>query len=89
MISSIEFIARRTLLCRKMEKGIILLFGSTESPINYNGNVYPFRQESTFLYLIGIALPSLAAIIDAETGNTILFGNNSSEDDIIWQGQME
>jgi Xaa-Pro aminopeptidase len=68
------------------DRGLILLPGLTESPINYPGNTYRFRQDSSFLYFIGLALPDLAAVIDTETGETTLFGDDFTIDDIIWMG---
>jgi Xaa-Pro aminopeptidase len=78
---------RRAQLARKMEgRGLILLPGHPESPVNYAGNTYRFRQDSTFLYYFGLALPEFAAVIDADTGEATLFGNDFSIDDIIWTG---
>jgi Xaa-Pro aminopeptidase len=73
-------------LIAKVEKGLIFLPGNTHSPINYKENHYPFRQDSNFQYFIGINRPDLAAIIDCDSGKTILFGNENSIDDIIWTG---
>jgi len=77
---------RRNRLRAKMGSGIILIPGNNESPLNYADNTYHFRQDSTFLYLFGIDLPGLFGVIDANTGNDTLFGNDTSIDDIIWSG---
>lgn len=74
-------------LIASVERGIIILPGNTNSPINYKDNYYPFRQDSNFLYFIGINQPDLAAIIDCESGKVTLFGNEHSMDDIIWMGE--
>jgi Xaa-Pro aminopeptidase len=68
------------------DAGLILLPGHTESPVNYAGNTYRFRQESSFLYYFGLALPDLAGVIDTATGEATLFGDDFSIDDIIWMG---
>jgi Xaa-Pro aminopeptidase len=74
-------------LAQKMgDAGLILLPGHTESPVNYAGNTYRFRQESSFLYYFGLALPDLAGVIDTATGEATLFGDDFSIDDIIWMG---
>ncbi|MEF9985832.1 MAG: aminopeptidase P family protein [Bacteroidales bacterium] len=80
------YINRRARLIEKIDKGIILLLGNSEASCNYPDNTYKFRQDSTFLYYYGINEPNLAAILDAESGEQILFGNNVDIDDIIWMG---
>ena len=87
MFSKETYKERRAELTRKMSgKGLILLPGHTESPINYPNNAYRFRQESNFLYYFGLALPGLAGAIDTDTGETTLFGDDFTIDDIIWMG---
>ncbi len=57
---------RRNRLKNELESGIVLFLGNDLSPMNYPENTYPFRQDSTFLYFLGIDLPGLAAIIDID-----------------------
>lgn len=80
------YVNRRARLIEKIDKGIILLLGNSEASCNYPSNTYKFRQDSSFLYYFGLNEPDLAAILDAETGEQILFGNNVDMDDIIWMG---
>jgi len=68
---------------------LILIMGNTESPMNYRDNIYRFRQDSNFRYYFGINLPNLHAVIDCASGETILFGNDYSMEDIIWVGEQE
>ena len=82
------YINRRRILKKNVGSGLILLLGNEDSSMNYADNCYPFRQDSTFLYYFGLDLPGLAAIIDAATGNEILFGRNPGMDDIIWTGPL-
>jgi Xaa-Pro aminopeptidase len=77
---------RRNRLRKKMGSGIILIPGNTESAMNFEANPYHFRQDSTFLYLFGLDMPDLFGIIDADSGNDTLFGNNISMEEIIWMG---
>jgi len=77
---------RRKVLQDKIGKGLILLFGNDESPMNYTDNIYHFRQDSTFLYYFGIQRPGLAAVIDAETGREIIFGDEYTVEDYVWRG---
>jgi Xaa-Pro aminopeptidase len=68
--------------------GIILLPGNEDSSMNYKDNCYPFRQDSSFLYYFGLDVPSLTAIIDTDTGEEVIFGNELTIDDIIWTGTL-
>lgn len=79
---------RRAVLADSVGSGLILLFGNGESSINFKDNWYPFRQDSSFLYYIGLNIPDLNALIDAGTGKTILFANDLSIEDIIWTGPL-
>ncbi len=78
--------ARRNQLRQKMGSGVILIPGNVESPLNYTDNTYHFRQDSTFLYLFGLDMPGLFGIIDANTGNDTIFGEDITMEDIIWIG---
>lgn len=71
---------------QRVGRGLIFLLGNELSPMNYQDNTFPFRQDSNFLYYIGLDNPHLAAILDTETGETILFGDELSLEDIIWMG---
>jgi len=77
---------RRNRLRKNLGSGVILIPGNNESPLNYTDNTYHFRQDSTFLYLFGLDIPGLFGVIDANTGNDTLFGNDNSIEDIIWSG---
>ena len=80
------YISRRKRLLEQVKEGVILLLGHSEASCNYADNQYQFRQDSSFLYFFGLDKPDLAAVIDAETGEEILFGNDVDIDDIIWMG---
>ncbi|MGD8663203.1 MAG: aminopeptidase P family protein [Desulfobacterales bacterium] len=80
------YIERRNRLKKELESGILLFLGNDLSPMNYPENPYPFRQDSTFLYFWGIDLPGLAAIIDIDENQEILFGRGSTLHDMVWTG---
>lgn len=80
------YIQRRAVLKEKMDKGLILFLGNEESPMNYTDNTYHFRQHSSFLYYFGLNRPSLAALIDLDSGQEIIFGDEMSMDEIVWMG---
>lgn len=77
---------RRKILKGKVDKGLILLFGNEESPMNYTDNTYHFRQDSTFLYYFGIQRPELVALIDIDNDREIIFGEEYTVEDYVWRG---
>lgn len=89
MFPSSIYEARRNRLREQVGKGLVLLLGNSEVGMNYADNVYPFRQDSTFLYFFGIDKPSLAGLIDLENGNDLIFGDDPSVEDIVWTGAQE
>lgn len=80
------YLKRRETLRNKIKSGLAIFIGNTESPMNYPANAYHFRQDSDFLYFFGLDIPGLAAIIDFDSGEDTLFGNDFDMDDIIWMG---
>jgi Xaa-Pro aminopeptidase len=80
---------RREVLKSKVASGIILLLGNEETGMNYAANTYAFRQDSSFLYYVGIDLPDLILMIDIDNNREILFGNEPTIDDIVWTGPTE
>ncbi|MDA9773438.1 aminopeptidase P family protein [Saprospiraceae bacterium] len=89
IFSSNTYKERRASLRTKVDSGIIFITGNTESPMNYRDNIYRFRQDSNFRYFFGIDLPNLHAMIDCDTGEEIIFGNEYTMEDIIWIGPHE
>lgn len=82
------YIQRRERLRARVQSGLILLLGNDESPMNYAANTYPFRQDSTFLYFLGLDQPGLAAVIDVEDGTECVFGDDPTVEDIVWTGPL-
>ncbi len=84
------YIKHRENLKQLMEdqNGILLFLGNQDVPFNYPANIYPFRQDSSFLYFFGLDQPGLAAIIDLDSGDEIIFGDELTMDDIIWMGSL-
>ena len=76
MFAPSTYIARRKTLCEKIGSGMILLPGNTFSPNNYPNNAYYFRQDSTFRYYFGLNTPTLMGLIDAESGEAALYGDD-------------
>jgi Xaa-Pro aminopeptidase len=86
MFNKETYIYRRKTLSEKVGSGLILLLGNDESPMNYADNGYHFRQDSTFLYYLGIDFPGIAAVIDVDNNRQYIFGNDYTIDDIVWMG---
>ena len=86
MFSRNIYVARRQRLIKSVGDGILLFLGNSEAPSNYSDNQYIFRQDSTWLYYFGIDQPDMAAVIDVESGQETIFGNDVDIDDIIWMG---
>ena len=86
MFSAKTYVARREMLRKRIGGGLILLPGNQLSPNNYPNNAYYYRQDSTFLYFFGLNIPSLTGLLDADTGEDMLFGDDFTVEDIIWMG---
>lgn len=86
MFESTVYETRRQTLCSKVQTGLVLFLGNEEVGMNYAANVYAYRQDSTFLYFFGHSLPGLAAVIDVDSCESKLYGDNPSIDDIVWTG---
>lgn len=86
MFNRETYISRRQKLKHHISEGIILLLGNVDSPMNYADNTYYFRQDSSFLYFFGLDFQKLAGVIDVESGDEIIFGDDVEIEDIIWMG---
>ena len=93
MFESNVYVNRRRALLSQMasrtsdaSRGIAVFLGNVDAPTNYRGNDYKFRQDSNFLYFWGVDEPWFAAILDLDSGEECLYGNDVDIDDIIWMG---
>ena len=86
MFTPETYAKRRDKLRQQINSGLLLLPGNNECGMNYADNTYHFRQDSTFLYFIGLDEPGLAAIIDIDEQREIIFGDDPTIDDIVWTG---
>ena len=78
------YVQRRTVLREKVESGLIILLGNNNAPCNNPANGYTFRQDSSFLYFTGQDRDALALVIDADTNQEWLLGDDIDIEDIIW-----
>ncbi|MDR2814967.1 MAG: aminopeptidase P family protein [Prevotellaceae bacterium] len=77
---------RRNLLKKTVGSGILLFLGNDECGMNYADNAYDFRQDSTFLYYFGLPYSGLAAVVNIDEDDTVIFGDEISLDHIVWMG---
>lgn len=88
MFSKEIYRRRREELQGRIEGGLLLFLGNSESPMNYADNCFPFRQDSSFLYYFGLNQPDLAAVIDVDEGRTAIFGDELTIDHVVWMGGL-
>ncbi len=79
---------RRNKLKKQLKSGLILFPGNEEPAMNYSGNTYVFRQDSSFLYFFGVDQADLFGVIDIDNDEDIIYGNEFDIYDIIWMGQQ-
>jgi Xaa-Pro aminopeptidase len=86
MFKNDVYINRRNRLHKIMKSGIVIFPGNTDTAMNYPANPYHFRQDSDFLYFFGLDLPGFTGVMDFDSGEDLIFGNDVDIDDIIWMG---
>ena len=87
MFSKETYIRHRAELKKLVGQGVIILFGNNESPANYPANSYaPMRQDSSFLYYFGQHRDGLVGVIDIDSDEEWLFGDDIDVEDIVWMG---
>ena len=89
LFSKQTYINRRATLRQRIERGLVVLFGNNESPVNYPSNGYKFRQDSSFLYYFGLQRDGLVGVIDADSGDEWLIGDDIDIEDIVWFGSVD
>jgi len=87
MFSSNTYQNRRKNLFNSIEHGLILFPGNNPVPMNYPSNHLPFRQDSNFMYYCGLDVSHLNLVLDVDEGEAILFGDDLSVDEIVWEGE--
>ena len=65
---------RRDMLKQQLRSGLVLFPGHSPSPINFEANPYPFRQDSSFLYYGGPNQPNCTLLIDIDDDQETLHG---------------
>lgn len=88
MLAGEIYAQRREKLASALESGLVLLMGHEDCPMNFADNPYPFRQDGSFLYFLGLDQPGMAALMDVEEGHCTLFGHEPSLEEIVWTGAL-
>ncbi len=86
MFSPETYSQRREGLFDPLDSGLVLLLGNDDSPMNYEANILPFHQDSTFLYYLGLDEAGLAAVLDVDARTTCVFGHDVTVEDSVWTG---
>ena len=90
MFTKEVYVRRRQTLLAKMreagQSGLVLFVGNAEAPAQYKDNCYKWRQDSSWLYFLGLDEPLMAAVLSIDSGEEILFADDVDIDDIIWMG---
>ena len=90
MFAKEVYVRRRATLLAKMreagQSGLVLFVGNAEAPAQYKDNCYKWRQDSTWLYYVGLDEPMMAFTLDIDTGKETLYADDVDIDDIIWMG---
>jgi Xaa-Pro aminopeptidase len=92
MFPATTYRARRAALLARLRdagaRGLVLLPGHVDSPMNYRDNAYDFRQDSSFLYFCGLQQPELALVLDIDADSATLFGDDIGIDHLVWTGPL-
>jgi Xaa-Pro aminopeptidase len=92
MFPASTYQARRAALLTRLReagaRGLVLLPGHVDSPMNYRDNAYDFRQDSSLLYFCGLQQPELALLVDVDDGSATLFGDDIGIDHLVWTGPL-
>ncbi len=90
MISKDSFIKRRKALHEQMKSvgGIAIFPANNEASMNYPANVYRYRQDSSFRYFFSKCRDGVVGIMDFDSGEDIVFGNDFTVSDIVWMGDQ-
>ncbi|MCF0255565.1 MAG: aminopeptidase P family protein [Bacteroides heparinolyticus] len=86
MFAKETYVQRRALLKKTIGSGVLLFLGNDEQGLNYEDNIFRYRQDSTFLYFFGLSFAGLSAVIDIDEDKEIIFGDELSIDHVVWMG---
>ncbi len=87
-MDSNELSNRRSALVSKMRGNSIAILSSANKNFRTNDVENPFRQHSDFLYINGLNEPNLISLVFKNNNKvcSVLFRNNTSEHEKVWEG---
>jgi len=90
MIKPNEYARRREQLMRTAGEGSIIIVRAASERVRNNDVLYPFRQDSDFLYLTGFREPDsmLVLVPDDGKGTAMLFCRERDPKKEMWDGPM-
>ena len=84
------YAARRSQLRQQLTSvnvsGLLLILGNSEVATNSPYNHYRFCQDASFSYFFGLNHPDLVGVIDLDAGVDSLFGDDASDEAVLWAG---
>ncbi len=87
MFSSGIYQERRQRLRALLKGGVVVLPANLDAPCSCKNNCYGFRQDSSFRYLFGVNLPAYIGVMDLDSAQEWLVGEESTLEDLIWRGE--
>ncbi len=82
---SVAFVERRQRLQQRLDRPALFVSGFSR-PRNFEGNRYPFRAESHFLYFVGRALEGAALLLGPK--EAVLYAPAPDPEEELWSGPM-
>lgn len=78
---------RRAHLARALPGSLIVIPGNPGMPMDFAANQHRFVQDGCFAYYFGLDRPDLTGIIDADSGEAFVHGEDGGIDAAIWLGE--
>jgi len=90
MIKQDEYARRRRLLMSMAGEGAVVILRSASEQVRNSDVLYPFRQDSDFLYLSGFREPDAMLVLLAgeDGGRSVLFCRERNPEKELWDGAM-
>jgi len=90
MIKASEYARRRRQLMRTVGEGAVIILRAAPERVRNHDVLYPFRQDSDFLYLTGFREPEamLVMVTGDRDGRSILFCREKDPVKEMWDGAM-
>lgn len=90
MIKTSEYTRRRRQLMRTVGEGAVIILRAAPERVRNHDVLYPYRQDSNFLYLTGFREPEavLVMVTGDKGGHSILFCREKDPVKEMWDGEM-